>query len=471
MGMKPEIIVRIVLVVVLIAFGFAAKEVLGSFRTAPRQAEVHESELQVEVVRVYPEDVAVAITGYGEVRALDVVDIAPQVPGQIVALHPRLEVGEVIPKGELLFRIDPRDFRSARVQAQAQVEQLKNAIVRLKQQYEIDQGRVDTYRRTRDLAREELERDEKLYEDDVGTQSTVNLSEMSYHQANDAYVQIKQTVDLSPIRIREAENNLTAAMASLELAETSLERTEVHAPFDARVKKVQLEVGEYVMPGAAVLTLANDAILEISVSLDSRDARSWLQFRKDKKQASQQWFGALEPVRCRISWTEDVGDHYWMGTLARVERFEQTTRTVTVAVRVNREDTLSRGNSLPLVEGMFCVVTIPGKTMRQVYRLPRWAVTFEGTVYLSEDGRLKRRQVEVVRNQGKDAFVASGLEPGELVVMTRLVNPLPNTLLSFELEEPRTTEMAGPVATGPVNTRPVDAGPVDTRPATAEGAR
>ncbi len=435
-GKKHNAVLGAVLFVAFVVLGVVLKLALTSFREPPKHAEITEPTLQVQVTQVYPEDVPVTITGYGEVRSLDVVAITPKVPGDIVAIHPRLERGEVIPKGELLFQIDPQDYRVARAQAVAQVEQLQNTIARLKKQHTIDRDRLGTLGRTLELAKDEFERDKTLYEeDDVGTESMVNMSEMSYNKTSDAYDQLAQLVALYPLRIQEAESGLDAAKAGLDKAEIHLARTEVRAPFNARLKDVRIEVGQYATPGAPLLTLADDSVLEISVPLDSRDVRSWIQFQEAPAANGESWFGRPEPVQCRITWTEGTGEHCWLGTLNRIERFDRTTRTVTVAVRLGGEEAGAGGEGLPLVEGMFCAVEIPGKTMEQVYRLPRWAVSFEGQVYMAEGKHLKRRAVVIMRNQDEDTFVSRGFEPGELVVTTRLVNPLPNTLLDFDIEE------------------------------------
>jgi len=198
----------------------------------------------------------------------------------------------------------------------------------------------------------------------------------------------------------------------------------------------QVEVGQCVAPGTPAVTLANDAVLEISVPLDSRDAGAWLEFGGVQSANDEAWFSTVTPVRCQIRWTEEPDKNQWTGTLARVERFDPMTRTVTVAVRVTGEEALSKNGGLPLVDGMFCTVEIPGKTMRQVYRLPRWAVTFESEVYLANaESRLERRIVEVLRSEEDEVYVSSGLDTGDLVIVTRLVSPLPNSSLEYTVEE------------------------------------
>ena len=101
---------------------------------------------------------------------------------------------------------------------------------------------------------------------------------------------------------------------------------------------------------------------------------------------------------------------------------------MTVAVRVEAQNALSRDeDEIPLVEGLFCSVQIPGRILQGVFEVPQWAVSLENTVYLAVDGRLKTVPVTVARTEGDSAFVSSGLEEGDAVITTRLVEPLEGT--------------------------------------------
>jgi multidrug efflux pump subunit AcrA (membrane-fusion protein) len=371
------------------------------------------------------------------VKPLVTVAVAPEVSGKVVEIHPRLRPGEVIPQGEVLFRIDDRNYEAAKNEAEATVEQLRISVERLRKQYGIEQERLETLQRSRDLAKAEFDRVTALYEEDnVGTRSGVEAAERNYNQAKDQAAQLAQAVELYPIRIREAESSLVSAESRLERASADLERCTVAAPFNARVKESRVEAGQYTMPGNPVLTLADDSILEIHVPLDSRDARRWLEFDGTVSRPNAAWFNGLKPVTVTIRWTEDPGGHCWTGELHRVVKFDEQTRTLTVAVRVPAGRALSEdGNGLPLVEGMFAMVEIPGRTLREVFRLPRIAVSFKNTVYTSVSDRLVTVPVEVARIEGDEALVAGGLETGDIVIVNRLIDPLENSLLDVTLRE------------------------------------
>jgi multidrug efflux pump subunit AcrA (membrane-fusion protein) len=432
---KTRMTLRIVICMLIIGTGWVGMNGLASLKQPPAAAKSEERAISVETITAIPRDYPVTISGYGQARALTEVSIAPEVSGRVVATHPTLKTGQIIPAGELLFRIDPADYAAGLQEARAGVTQWLNTVARLKKQLAIDTQRLKTLERSADLARTEFERVRRLFESDrVGTRSGVDQAERAANSAVDQADQMAQAVSLYPLQIREAESSLLSAQARLSVAETNLSRCEVKAPFNARIKAVELETGQFVTPGKPVLTLADDTVLEIQVPLDSRDARNWLQFNEDSRNPRPTaWFSDLKPVECTIRWTEDKIGSVWSGRLNRVVEFNQQTRTLTVAVRIHA-DAAGDGDhqTLPLVDGMFCMVEIPGRTLRGAVRLPRQAVTFENKAYLADaDKRLKTVDVSVVRSEGEYVYVGRGIESGDTVIVTRLIDPLEHCLLEI----------------------------------------
>jgi RND family efflux transporter MFP subunit len=432
---KPAMVVllSIVVSVIVLILGILGMSMLASLKTPPVEAKNSERLLRVEALQIKQEDVPIFITGYGEVKALNVVPISAEVSGKIVQIHPRLEIGEMIPKGETLFTIDSANYTASYKEAQGIVQQWENAIIRLKKQYMTDTQRLKTFERNRALAKAEFERIRKLFEKkNIGTRSGIEKSEQVFNSASDRADQMAQAVALCPIRIKEAESNLSSAQARLALAKSNLVRCKVRVPFDGRVQSASLEKGQYVTLGQNVGTLADDSVLEIQVPLGSRDASKWLYFNGAKTNGKTAWFSGLKQVPCKIRWTEDNNGQTWDGRLHRVVKFGQQTRTLTVAVRVDAETVMKKNpQSLPLVEGMFCSVKIPGRSLNNVFKLPRQAVSFENTVYLVVDNRLKTVPVKVARMEGEKVYVYDGLNAGDMVVTTRLIDPLENALLEI----------------------------------------
>ena len=386
-----SLLTSIIICILVLLIGVSGMVVLTRLKKSPAEAENGERALRVEIVQIKKEDVQVEITGYGEVRALTVVPVAPEISGKIVHIHPRLKIGEIIPKGEVLFKMDPRDY-----------------LIILK----TNRKRLKILQRSHELAKKEYQRVFALFKKD----KVVALSAL-------------EAAEKTMLAAADLENQV---MQILETAENNLERCEVRAPFNARIKSVSLEKGQYVTPGQNVITLSDDSILEIQVPLDSRDARKWLRFKRDETDANTTWFSNVEPVSCKIRWTENNDGQTWNGRLHRIVKFDQQTRTLIVAVRFDAETDLKKNpQSMPLVEGMFCSVKIPGRILHNVFRLPRQAVSFENTVHIAVKGRLKTLPVKLLRVEGENAYVAGGIDTGDMVVTTRLVDPLENALLEI----------------------------------------
>ena len=428
---ENPVIKRIAICSGVLLLGIIGMASLAALKKPPAEAKTKERPTRVEILTVKKETVPVTITGYGETRALSTVVIAPEITGKIIEIHKRLETGEVIPAGEVLFKIDPRNYAANTANARATVKQLENTVLRLEKQYETDRGRLKTLERNRDLAISEFQRLKTLFEKDtVGTRSGVDAAERAANSATDQFDLMNQTVQLYPIRIQEAKSGLAAGRARLDLALANLGRCTVRAPFTGRISAVSLEPGQFVNPGFGAVTLANDTVLEILVPLDSRDARKWLLF-DDRNNIDTAWFQGLTERPCTIRWTEAPGAHAWKGFLHRVVKFEQKTRTLTVAVKIPAAMAVSNTGVFPLVEGMFCSVEIPGRAMKNVFKLPRWAVSFSNTVYVVKNNRLQTVPVTVIRSQGELTFISKGLTEGDRVITTRLVDPLENSLLEI----------------------------------------
>ncbi len=366
----------------ILAAGIGGFMLLKKMKRPPQQVRTGERPLAVRVVEARPQSVTVHMQGYGQVRSRTVVPLSAEVSGRITFVRKRLEAGDVINRGEVLLRIDERDYQA---------------------EYTAARDRLAILRRDLKLARDEFRRVQSLYErKKVGTLSAVEKAESALNSVAD--------------RVRDLEKKM-------ELARLRLERCRIRAPFTCRVTEIDVEKDEYVTPGRKLLTLTDDSDLEVVVSLDSRDAVGLLRYRAGGSRA-RGWFEVAEPVACDIVWTENQQVR-GSGRLDRVVRFDPRTRTVFVAVRLDPP----QADTFPLVDGMFCRVTIPGRTLDSVFVLPRQAVSFENTVYLVRDQRLHTRKVEVVRREKGRAIISAGLKAGDRVITTRLENPLENSLV------------------------------------------
>ncbi|HHD56448.1 MAG TPA: efflux RND transporter periplasmic adaptor subunit [Desulfobulbaceae bacterium] len=382
-GEKPSPVVRLVLCLLILALGIGGFILLKKMKKSPPQRPVTRPALPVEVMIAHPRDFPVTIYGYGDVKARTRVTLSAEVSGRVLRKEDHLLAGAVVNKGDVLFTIDGKDY-------QLELETAKSRLAFLLRDLAIARAelkRVDTLRR----------------KNRVGSISSVDKAEAAVNAIRNQIIQVRKTRDR---------------------AEIQLDRCLLHAPFTGRIDWIGVEADEYVTPGKKMITLVDDSVLEVKVPLDSRDAARWLKLQ-DKEQAGEQhWFARPEPVSCTVIWSEDDSVRA-TGTVDRIVSFDPRTRMIKVAVTLKREKKIP----VPLVDGMFSRVTIPGRVLHNVYVVPREAVSFTGMVYVVTDGRLHSRKVEVVREENDLAVIDKGLNPGEAVITTRLEEPLENALV------------------------------------------
>jgi multidrug resistance efflux pump len=148
----------------------------------------------------------------GQVRA-NVVGIAPRVSGPIINIP--IVDNQQVKKGELLFQIDPSDFKA---QVDVTTGEVQNAEASLKQR------------------QQDLDRQTDLYQKHVSAQQ-------DFQNAQDAFY--------------AAQAQVVSAKANLELAQLNLSYTTVVAPVDGYVTNVNTSPGTYVTAGKELLALVD----------------------------------------------------------------------------------------------------------------------------------------------------------------------------------------------------------------------
>jgi RND family efflux transporter MFP subunit len=190
----------------------------------------------------------------------------------------------------------------------------------------------------------------------------------------------------------------------------SLERTELKAPFDARVSQENVDIGQYVSPGQALATLYSTEAAEIMLPLEDEDL-FWFDVPGFTPNNSP---GASAKVLARLAGRERT----WSGAVVRTEgRLDERTRMINVVVRVEQP----YAKKPPLPVGLFVIVEIEGRTLPDAAVIPRSALHQDDVVWVVDnDDRLHFREVDVARVQGDEVMVEDGLKDGEMVVITPL---------------------------------------------------
>ncbi|MFW5661347.1 MAG: efflux RND transporter periplasmic adaptor subunit [Oceanicaulis sp.] len=366
---------RIILIGAPIAViaGFAALfAVLGATRPQPERAEQTVRPVSVFVAEAAPRSVQLAVNTQGEVAPLIEIDLTAQVAGRIDYVDPSFVEGGFFEAGQTLIRVEDADYRLAVTRAEALVAQRRQQLVR-------EQAETD-------LAREEWE---SLGD---GEASALTLREP---------------------QLADARAQLAAAEASLAEARLNLSRTRISAPFEGRVRAKQVDLGQYVGPGARLGRVFSTKTVEIALPL-SDDELSLLNIPV-AFQASADTPGPDAALSAVIGGRQ----RSWTGELVRTASVvDPQTRTLGAIVQVQDPyGAAAEAAGAPLAVGLFVNAEIVGRTIENAYVLPRSALRGADAMYVAEPGgALSIRQVEVIESTPERVVVASGVSAGERVI-------------------------------------------------------
>ena len=411
--------------------GFAT---LAKSRTPPETAERKTPPIKSKAIVAIPRTVQTALLGFGEIRAWRQTEIGAEISGRVAEVHPRLRKGETVRAGEILFAVDPADYASRVAELEAEASMASNSAARIDVEQQAERERLDLLQRSLDLANANLDRTQTLFaKNAVGSQASVDAAERERNAVADQARALRATVELHPIQTRDAILRMESVASSLDRARRDLARCRVAAPYDARIVETHVEKDQWVAPGIVLLALADDSIREVLVSLDDAAARDQLLF-EPKADSQNGWFGHLAPVECRLFLPSQTGgEPAAIGRLHRIAQMDRETRMVTVAVRL--EGSASATN-WPVADGMFCRIEIPGRKFEDVFAVPRHALNRRSEVYCAVDGALKTIPVHVVHSDRENAYVDQGISQGDVVLVSRLVNPLENSPVAIEENQP-----------------------------------
>ena len=346
---------------------------IANSRSIPPISETQTILRTVEVIALSPEDVAVTIRSHGVVKPRVEVDLVSQTTGLISSVSDQFVVGGHFEKGQLLLRLDPADARIALLSAQALIDQIDTEI---------------------QLEQLKLQRVRELVDRDFA--NPAQLEEAEYKH-----------------RINLARRG--GAHASLKQAQRELARTEIRAPFTGKMHSKTADVGQFVQRGTSLGRIYATDTLEVRLPVSASDLR-FIALPHDDAEVTT--------IGSRVQLQANSADQEtnWNGQVVRVEgALSEPGRILHVVVRLDA----STGSYPPLHDdpmiGRFVEAVITGKTLRDVFVLPRSALSNGSSLLVVDgNGRLQKVGVDILRMEDDRVLVNGGVSAGNRVAVSAL---------------------------------------------------
>ena len=313
----------------------------------------------------------------GRIAAIDKVDLVARVPGFIEQRN--FTEGQVVKKGDLLFRIEQATYKAAVEQARATLAKAKATEVNAKLQ---------------------LERGKELVRNNNIPQATLDQ-----RQADEA----------------AAQASVLEAQAALDQAEINLGYTEIRSPIDGRIGLAIFTEGNLVQPSSGKLaTIVSQDPVYVLFQASERDVLDYKRKILESGNKNGQ-------VRIRIKLPNgSLYPHSGVNDFLDVQ-VDPTTDTVTVRAQVPNPEHL-------LIPGGIVGVTVERGEPQSALLVPQSAVLLDqaGRYVLVVDAarKVEQRRITTGAERDRDIVVTSGLKERELVIIEGIQKVRPGQVVT-----------------------------------------
>ena len=329
------------------------------------------------------------------------ITLASEIAGRVQFKSEDCRIGRFVHAGDLLFRIDPKDYE-LEVERLSALRESEYA-----QQHELDQELANA-NRSLNLANEELALQEKelariesLGSGFVSETEIAQTRRARIAAANQA-VTIQNQLRLLETRRTRIELAERLAGTQLEQAKANLARTEIKSPIAGVIVSESVQEDSFVQKGAPLCLIEDTERVEVSCNLRTDQLLLILDQVDEKtagdassrvvRSASYELPRTPVEISYRVTDREEVV-YQWNGHLSRYEGLGLDAQSRTVPVRITvdnprdvrrngqRIDEDGNGGLPALVRGMFVDVAIRTKPKRSLVLVPKLALRPGGQVW------------------------------------------------------------------------------------------
>jgi membrane fusion protein (multidrug efflux system) len=349
--------------------GVMLATIVAGCGVAPEKGKGTQGPSEVGYVVVQPVSEPVTVTLAGRIAAFQTSEVRPQVSGLIRRRF--FTEGSIVRQGQTLYEIDPRLYRAAVSEAQANLQSAEaNA-----------QATAQRAGRLRPLAEAEA------------------VARQDYTDAE--------------AQARQARASVAQTRAQLDTARVNLQFTSVPAPITGRIGRSLFTEGALVTSSQADPLAVIQRLDPVYVDIQQSSAEQ-LALRRALSQ------GGLMPARAAVRLLLEDGSTYAReGSIEFAEvTVDPSTGTVTLRARFPNPDGV-------LLPGMFVRAVFAQAINARAFLVPQQAVTRDATgaasvFVVGSNNRAQRRTVTATRTSGANWVVTEGLNPGDRVVVQGL---------------------------------------------------
>ncbi len=399
------VFLRILFPVLIIAGAISGYSYLKKTKPVIKKQAKREQVLAVDTVITKITDYQPTIKLYGEAVAGRKVEMRALVSGEIIETGKKLSIGSIIKKGEQLIKIDPFKYQGALTDATARLAEAKAKEKEIEVNIELENKALKYEKEQLLLAKKDLERTVPLAKKGTVTQKLEDDRRVVVSQRQQSFEQRRSNLEIQKSKLSQQQSIIKRLEWGVKDAKRNLKDTNLISPFNGYISSVDAEIGRIVSANDRVATLLDQNWIDIRFTL------------------SDTQYGRLlssdTPVigrNIKVKWHVTEPPFTYEAIIERVSS-EISSDTGGIEVFARIKDPLKR---TPLRSGTFVEIAVPDKMYRKILRLPQTALFDDQHIYIVSNGRLKKREVELISSVNNEIIVRGNIQPDEEVLITRI---------------------------------------------------
>ncbi len=266
---KPRIFFRSFAIPALIlGASTSAVAVLMALKPATTPATPQERAWSVRTQTVQLASLSPKLTPSGRVESPRASHLSSPVTAFVQAT-PAKE-GAAVANDELLIRLDTRDAQLLLAQREADVIETQAKIAEQESRHQANLAVVATEEKLLALARKSQRREQKMQQSKLTSELRLNNAREALERQGLALVGRKRALTEHEHVVAQYDARLERARAVRDQARVDLERTRVTAPFDGRVSRVPMALGDRVTAGQQLAEMYDNRALEVPAQIPVR---------------------------------------------------------------------------------------------------------------------------------------------------------------------------------------------------------
>ncbi|MFW6315541.1 MAG: efflux RND transporter periplasmic adaptor subunit [Cyanobacteriota bacterium] len=206
----------------------------------------------------------------GGLEAKDRVLVRPEAQGRIQEVL--VESGDEVEAGTPILQLSPERSQAELNSAQSDVESAQSAVRTAQSELESRRADVRNAESEVELQNEEYRRTEFLVEEGAQSQQELDRVRRDREAALSQLEAREKQVESAESQLEEARSALRRAESQVEVVREDLEDTRVVAPISGSIGDVEVKVGDFLQAGDSIASISQNNMLELNLRIPTGQA-------------------------------------------------------------------------------------------------------------------------------------------------------------------------------------------------------